>query len=81
MSQDKVNPKLAQIMAEVFHLNPQKISIDDNTDTIEEWDSLGHIQLILSVEETFKVKFSTDLIPKLVSVKVIQDALKSKRAI
>lgn len=81
MSQDKVNPKLAQIIAELFHLNPQKISIDDDTDTIEEWDSLGHIQLILSVEEAFKVKLSTKLIPKLISIKAIQDALRSKRAI
>jgi len=78
MSQDKVNPKLAQIMAEVFHLSPQKISIDDNTDTIEEWDSLGHIQLILSVEETFNIKFSTELIPKLISVKAMQDALRKR---
>lgn len=81
MSQDKVNPKLAQIIAEVFHLNPQKISIEDNTDTIEEWDSLGHIQLILAVEEAFNIKFSTESIPKLISVKVIQDALTSKRVI
>lgn len=80
MSQEKVNPKLAQIMAEVFHLNPQKISIEDNTDTVEEWDSLGHLQLILSVEETFRVRFSTDLIPKLVTVKTIQDALREKGA-
>jgi len=80
MPQDKVNSKLAQIIAELFHLNPEKISIEDNTDTVEEWDSLGHIQLILSIEETFKVKFSTDLIPRLVSVKAIQNALREKEA-
>ena len=76
MPRDKVNSKLARIMAEEFHLDSEKISIDDSVDTIEGWDSLGHIELILAIEEAFDVKFSTELIRKLVSVKALQNALR-----
>lgn len=79
MSQNKVNAKLAQVIAREFHLDPREISVEDSVDTIEEWDSLGHIQLILSIEEAFKIRFSTELIRKLINVRIIQDTLRKRK--
>jgi len=35
---------------------------------VDGWDSLAHIRLMLTVERTFKVKFSTPEIGKLANV-------------
>ena len=37
-------------------------------DDIEEWDSLAHIRLIISIEKTFDLRFSTDEISNLTNV-------------
>ena len=42
------------------------------------WDSLGHLRVILAVEEEFKVMFRTALIPDLGSVAAIADALRAE---
>lgn len=47
------------IFCEVF--DDDEIEINESTtgDSIEEWDSLGHIELIIAVESEFGIKFST----------------------
>ena len=44
-------------------------------DTIEEWDSLAHISLIVSIEKHFLVKFSMEQVNELKSFGKIAAAL------
>ncbi len=44
---------------------------------LEAWDSLTHIQLVLSLEKEFGVKFTTQQITKMQSVEDIISFLKS----
>lgn len=43
---------------------------------IDVWDSIGHLKLILSIEERFNVKFRTEQISDLVTVKKIYEGIK-----
>jgi len=41
---------------------PVTLSRTDNAKTIEGWDSLNNIKIILSIEAELKVKINTDLV-------------------
>lgn len=59
------------IIANNFNIDKDKITLETSSDEIEEWDSLGHIHLILRLEAAFNVKFNILVIPKLTSVTAI----------
>lgn len=59
------------IIANNFNIDENKIIPETSSDEIEEWDSLGHIHLILRLEAAFNVKFNILVIPKLTSVSAI----------
>jgi acyl carrier protein len=47
--------KLKSVMATVLEIDPSQINGDSSMDTIEAWDSIKHMDLILSLEEEFGV--------------------------
>ena len=63
--------KLKQIFADVFLVDPN--SIEDNTDkdSIDAWDSLGHLNLITSIEEEFQIIFSEEQIIEMLNFKLV----------
>ncbi|MGM0612689.1 MAG: acyl carrier protein [Bacteroidota bacterium] len=46
--------------------------------SLDEWDSMGHVNIIVAVEESFQVQISPDEILKLQTVKDIRELLKQK---
>ena len=70
--------KIKQIMAAVFSIIENDIPNSASTSTIENWDSLNHMNLIVAIEEEFKVQFTDDEIIKIVSFEEIEKSLKEK---
>lgn len=58
-------------IASTFKVNKSMITPQTTSNDIEEWDSLGHIQLILKIESFFKIRFHTVDIPKLTNIEAI----------
>ena len=58
MSREKIFEKLNEIFRDVF--DDEEITVNDTTtaDDIEDWDSLEHINLIVAVENAFRMKFN-----------------------
>ena len=52
--------RLRQVVGGLFGVDPD--SIDDNSSmaTIEAWDSLMHVSLIMAIEEEFRVRFRVE---------------------
>jgi acyl carrier protein len=67
-----LNPQLQTIVANHFSMKAIEITLDSTKDTIEDWDSLEHIRLILEIEATFRIKFPLEVIPQITSLKSIQ---------
>lgn len=47
--------KLKQTIADVLEVDVSLIGEDFSMDTVEQWDSLRHMTLVLSIEEAFEI--------------------------
>lgn len=63
--------RVRKIVSQVMGIPVEQINEESSPDTIEGWDSLKHINLILSLEEEFKVQFKDEQIVEMLSVGLI----------
>ena len=77
MNTNEIIPRLNEVFRDVF--GDSSISVTEKTtaDDIEDWDSLAHISLIVSIEKHFQVKFSLKQVSELKSFGKIADALET----
>ena len=52
--------RLAQAVAEVLDVTPETLSEESSPATIPSWDSLGHLNLIIALEQEFNVRLSAE---------------------
>jgi acyl carrier protein len=52
--------KLKKVLAAVFKIEVTAINDDTSVDTVDRWDSLNHLNLILALESEFGVSFSEE---------------------
>lgn len=79
METTEIYQKLTTIFCDVFDDENIVVRPELTADDIEEWDSLSHIRLVLTVEKAFNTKFSASEIGNLKNVgdfvKLIQSKL------
>ena len=73
-----LNDRIAQVLALVFNLMPNEIPADFSIDNTDEWTSLTHLTIILSLEEEFNVEFTDQESIELVSFQLIYATLLKK---
>lgn len=70
--------QLSEVMRDVFDDDSIEPTEAMTARDVEGWDSLTHIRLIVSVENKFKVKFTTTEVEKLKNVGDLLKAINSK---
>jgi acyl carrier protein len=68
METGEIYQKLNGIFRDVFDDDSIAVRPELTADDVDEWDSLSHIRLVLTVERAFKVKFSASEIGRLKNV-------------
>ena len=76
---EAVTDEVCQTIAEVFLLEGPEVTSESTPESIAAWDSMGHLNLILALEQKFGVSFDPDQIPKLTSVEAIVDAVSAQK--
>jgi len=66
---------LRKIVAEVLQLPLAAVPANANSQTIEAWDSLRHLDIVMAIEAATGVSFSTAEIVELTSLEKIEAAL------
>ena len=81
MTKKSIIPKkLKSVMVSVFNIKQREINEKSSTDNIKSWDSLKHINLVVALEDEFKVKFSHKEFGEMINFKIINLILSQKLA-
>ena len=81
MNKNNIKEKLQSVFVDVFDDEDLRISNSTNSDDIEEWDSLNHIALVLSIEKCFNIRFITGEVLSLKDVGEMIQLLEEKTRI
>jgi acyl carrier protein len=67
------------MFSDVFQIPLDQIHAESSPDTIPNWDSLQHLNLVLALEQEFNVQFTPEEIEQLLSVELVAALLEEKR--
>lgn len=73
-----VLPTVLSIMGKLFSLPEGALNAESTMESVEQWDSLQHINVIVDIEQHFNVTMSPDEVMQLHSVQAIVDMVESK---
>ena len=51
-------PSVEQVVARVFNLDAAEVTEQSSKETIEEWDSMANMTLVMELEDAYKVSLS-----------------------
>ena len=49
-----------EVVAQMFGLSPDDVQDETSPESVEDWDSLAHVNLVMELESQFGVALSTD---------------------
>jgi len=78
MSLETVQGRVQEIAATLFNVPVDTVSLASSSSTIENWDSMGHLMLVLELEQQFSVQLAPEDVEKITDIKSVVDLLKSK---
>ena len=59
-------------MAHVFGIDPESIGEESSMDTVAEWDSAHHLNLVLALENSFSLSLSEEQVVEIISYPLIK---------
>ena len=70
--------EIITIMSDVFELNLLEFEGNIKQESIENWDSLSHLTLVVELEEFFLVSFEPEEISEMNSLEKIEEIIQKK---
>ncbi len=71
---------IKRVMSQILGVEASDIVADSSPETIERWDSLKHMQLIMALEDELGIQFPDEVIPELVNFAAIETTTKELSA-
>ena len=78
MEEKVLNEKVFKVVSQVMNVPLEQVNEHSSPENIEQWDSLGHMNLILALEEDLRIKFTDEEIAQMTDVDLILKALRNK---
>lgn len=76
--EEKIYEVLNEIFRDVFDDEDIVVDAETNSDTIEDWDSLEHINLVVAIEKAFGLKFTMDEVTGMKNVGEMVEIIKTR---
>lgn len=81
MTVEGMLPRVRQIAADVFGLPLDAVTGQSSPETIENWDSLQHVTLVVALEQAFAVQFLPEEISEMLTIERIASLVDQKVAL
>ena len=78
MHTERVSERVRGILAALLNLPSDRVPLDGSRETLEEWDSLKHMHLVLALEEEFGIEFDDEDVSNLATVADLARAIEGK---
>ena len=75
---DELAARVRAVIAETFELEPASLPAEPDVESIEKWDSLGHMQLIEALEVAFGLEVAHADAVQLLSQSAIVEHLRGR---
>jgi acyl carrier protein len=73
-------PEIQEIFRDVFDDPTLTITRESNASTVEDWDSLAHVNLVTAIEKKYKIRFALGELQELKNVGDMIDLMEEKLA-
>jgi acyl carrier protein len=73
-------PEIQEIFRDIFDDPSLVITRDSNASTVEDWDSLAHVNLVTAIEKKYKIRFALGELQDLKNVGDMIDLIQEKLA-
>ncbi len=73
-------PEIQEIFRDIFDDESLVIDRESNASTVEDWDSLAHVNLVTAIEKKYKIKFALAELQSLKNVGDMIDLIEKKIA-
>lgn len=78
MMTESVFDQVRSIIADLFIVPEEDVGAESSPDTIEMWDSIQHLNLVLSIEQAFRIQLSPEEIERMTNVGLIVALINEK---
>ena len=70
--------QVRMMSADLFQVSPAQIKPESSPETLESWDSVQHLNLVLGLEQQFNVQFEPEEMDRMKTIGAISDLVESK---
>jgi len=74
-TEKNITQRLQALIAEAIQVDLEQVPPDLGFGELPQWDSMGHMEVMLRLEEQFGIEINADTIAALISIPVIRDYL------
>ncbi|WP_218645607.1 acyl carrier protein [Winogradskyella forsetii] len=74
----EIEDKIKEIMALVFDVPKKDITEDTSPDDLDNWDSIGSINLVTALEDQFDIEFEEEDIIEMLNFQLIKIKIEEK---
>lgn len=68
---DALASRVTRLLADVFEVDPGALRADSSPDSVESWDSLRHLNMVIALEQEFGIQFAAEEIERAMSVDAV----------
>ena len=70
--------RVREVAGKVFGVDTKSLDLVSSPDSVEQWDSLNHMKLLLALEEEFNTQFTDQEIADMMSIGNIIEIVSAK---